>query len=114
MDPRDRSPVPNDEFQPQQRRVGRQLPADDRSEERGEPLDGLAAQPDESAVETPPAGITPSPGAWLAVRATQRESSPAWLTASTIDEVLAGYDSMLLTWADLASRISVTEPSAPV
>ncbi len=68
----------------------------------------------ESAVETPPAGITPSPGAWLAVRATQRESSPAWLTASTIDAVLAGYDSMLLTWADLASRIAVAEPSAPV
>jgi hypothetical protein len=62
---------------------------------------------DEGVVETPSPALTPGLGTWLAIRATPRETSPAWLTASSIDAMLAGRSSLLLTWADVASRIAL-------
>ena len=68
---------------------------------------------DEAAVEKPSPDITLGPGVWLGVRATQREESPDWLTASSIDDLLRGSDSMLTTWAELARRILVEKLTSP-
>ena len=68
---------------------------------------------DEAAVEKPSPDITLGPGVWLGVRATQREESPDWLTASSIDDLLRGSDSMLTTWAELARRILVEKLAPP-
>ena len=60
---------------------------------------------DDAPVARPPPEVALVPGAWLGVRATPREVSPDWLTASKIDRILAGSDSLLMTWAGLARRI---------
>lgn len=60
---------------------------------------------DEAVTEGVPEGIGLDSGNWLAVRAVEYDMLPKWLVASEIERLLAGTDSMLLSWGELAIRI---------